>query len=515
MTIDDIDTPDSDGWWLQRLMMELHDRRVGRCGKRRWTRSAVKSSRVRPPLLILDDYLRGDPPLQEGIHTTWAAEFRVHARMGRLNIADLLVSAPSNRMGIRDFRTSAGDDDLGDAKARQLMRANKLKLVARDVHDYMLGLGDGYTIVTPPDSTRKFSLITGESPLQCITAEDPATGQRLAGLKVFRDDYDTTDWAYLFRPGVLRVAKLEGPTSIRELGPARTLAKAWDWVDEKSDDVPGNKVAMVRFRNRRGVGEFERHLDTLDRINDKLFNEWWIGKIQAFRQRAVMLDDEDSEELDDALAEEQHAAGPDASHPAYSNDPDVLAGIFTSAPDALWRLPLGAKMWESTPVDTGPMIVSISKELERLSAATSNPLHTITPDAANGSAEGASLMREEHVYKIEDRRDRAEGGWAETLGMAFEFQGDTERADVTGIEPLWVPIERYSLQEKTTAAAAVKGILPVEAIEEDILQYAPADVQDRLRSMRAREVLFLPPAPAAAPVEPAPAPPAPQPPAGA
>jgi len=494
------DTPQSEGWWLEVLSMQLHERRVGRRGSQIWTRNKVASSRMRPGLLLLEDYLRGDPPLQQDIHGGWADPFRRFLRMGRLNMAELLVSARTNRMGIRDFRTSAAEDELGDAEARKLMRANKLKLISRDVHEYMCGLGDGYTIVTPPDGTdvpsrREHSLITAESPLQCITAHDAATGRTLAGLKLFRDEWEELDWAYLFLPGRLHVARLEGPTSIRTRGAAQKLATRWAWDDEKSDDVPGNRVAMVRFRNKGGVGEFEHHLNHLDRINDKLFNEWWIGKIQAFRQRAIKLADEDQDELDEAL-ETQEMQSLDASatdNPLYAGDASDLAGIFTSSPDAMWRLPKDADIWESTPVDVGPLVNSIQKELQNLAAATSTPLHTITPDAANGSAEGAQLMREEHVYTIEDRRDRADGSWAETMAMAFEFQGDDERADVTQLEAIWGPAERYSLAEKSDAASKQKGITPNEAILTDVLQYSPADVQDRLRSLRSRDLIFLAP----------------------
>ncbi|MDN4174724.1 hypothetical protein QWY28_17315 [Nocardioides sp. SOB77] len=484
----DTETPRSPGWWFNILAGQLHDRRVGREGRRRWSRTGVDSSRVRPGLLLLDDYRRGDPPLHQDVHGGWAEPFRRYVRMGRLNVADLLVAAPSNRMGIRDFRTAAADDELGDQDARTLMRANDLRLKARDVHEYMLGLGAGYTIVTPPDSTRDYSLITAESPLQCITAHDAATGETLAGLKVFRDDWDAADFAYLFLPGELWVARLDGPTSIKRRGPF-VFSEKWAWDEDRFDDVPDNQVAMIRFQNRDGVGEFEHHLDTLDRINDKLFNEWWISKIQAFRQRAIMIPDEDTDDEPGATGD----ADGDEPNPLYDDDASDLAGIFTSAPDAMWRLPKDAKIWESTPVDTRPLIDSVKKDLEHLAAVTMNPLHTITPDAASGSAEGASLMREEHVYKIEDRRDRADGGWARTVAMAFRFQGDTARANVSQIETLWGPIERYSLQEKAGAASQLAQTLPSEAIWTDVLQYPPAEVVDRLRALRNRDLLYRTP----------------------
>lgn len=486
----DTETAGTPGWWLELLLTKLHNRRTGRAGSLRWTRDAVASSRLRPPLTLLEEYHRGDPPLREDIHGGWAAPFRQFVRMGRLNVADLLVGTTSNRMGIRDFKTAAAQDELGDTVARDIMRANNYKLVAREVHDYMLALGDGYTMITPPDQTRRFPLITAESPMQCITAQDSATGETLAGLKVFHDEWTGADMAYLFLPGELWVARMEGPSLLHR----RFFtfdAGAWTWAEDLFDNVPGNTVPIVRFRNKRGVGEFEPHLNHLDRINDKLFNEWWIGKIQAFRQRAV-------KNLPDLV---------DAIDPATGKVIQVEAdytGMFTTSPDALWQLPEDAEMWESGVVDVGPLVNSVQKELQWLAAVTSRPLHTITPDAANGSAEGASTMKEEHVYDVEDRRDRADGSHAKTLSLAFLYMGDPQRADITKIETLWGPIERFSLQEASNAASLMWGKLPAEAIFTDILQYAPAEIAN-LRTLHGRDFLWQPPAPAvpaAAPASP-------------
>lgn len=473
----DTSEPYSPGWWLQRLATELHDRRRGRLGSRAYSRKAIQSSRVRPGLELLADYLAGDPPLREDIHSEWSAPFRQFLRMGRMNIAPKLVSSTTNRMGLRDFRTAAVEDELGDVKARELMRRNKLKLKAREIHDYMCGLGDGYAIVVPPDAFRSWSLITAESPLNCITSEDPATGERRAGLKMFRDDVEGVDYGYLFLPGALYVARCEVPTSTLFTSKRFVLSDRWEWDFDKFDDVPGDKVAMVRFQNKGGVGEVEGQLDTLDRINDKLFNEWWIGKIQAFRQRALEMGPEDDE-----------TAASEGVDPMDMSDED-WDEIFTSAPDAMWKLPHGAKIWESKETDVRQMVDSIKAELQWLAFTSSKPLHLITPDAANGSAEGASTMKEEHTFEIWDRHDRAEAAWAETMAMAFEFQDDKDRADVSQIEVIWGPIEIHSMQEKSAAAANLKGVLPVEAIQADYLQYSPADVVDRLRPMRNRELL--------------------------
>lgn len=88
--------------------------------------------------------------------------------------------------------------------------------------------------------------------------------------------------------------------------------------------------------------------------------------------------------------------------------------------------------------------------------------------------------------------------------MAFEFMGDMQRADRTKIETLWVPAERYTIEQKAQAAQQAKGTLPDEAIWTDIYQYPPAEVAN-LRTLRGRDMLFVRPG-APAPERPAPAP---------
>jgi hypothetical protein len=478
-----LDTPE--GKALKNLAELLHERRTGRLGRRRWSLEMESGKTdLRPGLDLLAAYRRGDPPLNN-VHTGWKPYIRAFIRTGRLNIADLLISSTRNRMNLRGFRTAAADDEFGDVSASAIIRGNGLKVVAREVHDMLLSYGDSYTITTPPSKKRgeTVSRITAEDPRQVITADDPLTGLPKVGLKAFRDDWDAEDLAYLYLPdGKIRVARHKGKTTFTD-GRFRFDEKNWFFDDKMNDDTPGGLFPVTHFQNERGVGEFEEHLDTLNRINDKIFNEWWISKIQAFRQRAVKnlpdVDEETGEEID------------------YS-------GMFTASPDEMWQVPGDVEFWESTPVDLGPIVTSIQKDLERLAAAKSQPLHTVTPDAANGSAEGASLMREEHLYKVEDRLDRVGHSWAHTIAKAFAFQGDRERADVAQIDAIWGPIERFSLQQKADAASKVNGILPVEAIWTDVLQYAPDEVPN-LRALRGRDMLFTTP-PQPGQQQPAPAP---------
>ncbi len=474
----DLDTPE--GKWFDRLTRELHDRRSGRAGNRRWSRTALNPTVQRPPLQVLDDYRRGDPPLRSDIHSGWKPYVRQFVRMGRLNLADLAITSTTNRIRLRDFRTSAANDELGDEQARQIMRANDLKALSKEVHETFLTMGHAYTIVTPPLTAGGSAIITAEDPRQVITAHDPTTGQMLAALKMFRSDWDDEDLAYLYLPGQVFRLRHAGRSIITN-GPLRIDEEGWA-LDDDVQTVPNGQIPVSRFKNRDGVGEFEYHLDTLDRINDKIFDEWWIAKIQAFRQRAVknLPDSEEVRNKDTGMLETVEV--PD----------DAYDDMFTSSPDEMWQVPGDVEFWESAPVDLTPITNAVDKDRQRLAASLSLSLTTFAPDAANQSAGGSNNLRDEHLSKIEDRRDRTEAPWARTMSQAFLFQGDSARADVTQIEPLWGPIERFSITDMAEAASKAGTSLPREAIQRDIWQYAPAEIPN-LRTMAGRDLLFQPP----------------------
>lgn len=488
------DIPRSPAWWFKVLASEMQDRRHGRSGSKKWSRTMGKPSRVRPPLDMLHDHLQGDPPLL-GCADGWRDGFREVARLGRLNVAALIVEAKANRMALRGFRTSAADDELGDQLAREVMRANNLKVKARETHTGTLSLADAYVMITPPSRNRRIPVITAEDARECITAEDPATGETIAALKLYRDDWDSEDVGHLFirtdNGLVLHYrATKQGATSLTSN--RFVLSRNWTWdPDVNGERVPDDRMPIIRFPNRDGVGEYERHLDTLDRINDQILNKLVIAKIQAFRQRAVK-----------GLPSTRRAVVDGAV-----TDVDIdYSDAFIAGPGELWQVPSDVDFWESQPVDMRPLLESIKDDLEHLAAVTSTPLHIITPDAASGSAEGAGLMREEHVYAVEACRDNVDRAWAEVMATCFAFMGDHERSNAEDIDPIWGPVERYSLAERADASSKAKG-LPVEAIQRDIWQYDPAEIPD-LRIMAGRDLLTAPAtSPAAgepaAPAEPA------------
>lgn len=467
--------PGSPEWWLQRLACGLRDRREGRSGGRRWRRDLIKPSRVRPGIETLHDYFIGDPPLV-GYAEGWGDAFRTVARLGRLNMAENICNAKSNRMKLRGFRTSAANDDEGDLEARKIMRATQYALVAREAHDFMLWGRVGYIMVTPPIDG--MVAITAEDPRYTITVHDPQTRKPIAGLKMFRDDWDYSHIAHMYLVDNGEV--LHFPLRKKGKGElafgSKTFAAGWDLTDTVAV-LP--RFPIIALNNRGGRGEFEYHLDTIDRINDQVMDKLVIAKVQAFRQMAIKgLPDKTVQFVDGKPVEVEID---------YSN-------AFEAAPGSLWQIPGDAELWESTPTDMGPLRLAIKDDLMDLGVATGTSLPSIAPDMTQGSAAGAISQKESELGATDACIDQASVAHAEVLSVAFEFMGDKARADITQLEPMWAPTERFDLTDM--AEADSKSSLPKAEKWTRIWGYDPSDVA-RLRILEGADLLTTPAPPSA------------------
>jgi hypothetical protein len=486
----DTDTVGSPGWWAKRLSAQLR--------------------RERPRLEVLRARLDGDAPMPEGAGDEQV--YRRFRRKARTDFEELIVEAVRERMLVTAIQTGAEADADGDALAQAMWDTNRLPIVSGDVHVDMLNLGRGFASVGPhPDPTISDQpLIVYEDALQTITAHHPATQETRAGLKLFRDLDEGFDYAYVYLPAPdpddeTAPYALDGRTDVGSLWVARRAVsrymggaasmwvvdgRPWDWDPDKTGPTEVRRVPLVRFLNRRGLGEYEPHVDVIDRINHQVLQRMVIATMQAFRQRAA-IDlpeyDEKGEKID------------------YNK-------LLAADPGALWLLPQGAQLWESGQVDLTPILSAVSDDVKHLAAVTRTPLATLAPDMTNVAAEGATFFREGLVFKTEDRISRAGEGWREVVSLGFETLGDAERSDRRGIRIKWASPERRSLAERADAASKASD-LPMELKLSEVWGFDP-EVVARALSQRAQDAAlaaaFAPAAPVPAPARPVPpAPPAP------
>jgi hypothetical protein len=478
----DVSVPGSPGWWMARLYRQLQA--------------------DLPRLRRLDDYRRGQPPLVLGSKRLQSAFYQFQ-KQSRSNFAELIVTAMTERMAVRSIRTAAANDDNGDQAAWRMWTANNLDVGATDVHDDMGTFGWTYVALGAPVEDGDEPVITIEDPRQVTTAQDPLRPTRtVAAFKLFHDDTRDMDYAFLWLPGQKWVA--QKPRKVRGRGittdrsaldgrpppvPVSFSPSAFDmlpvgqrgpdgrtaWDGQQPDGVidpailgenydgPTSEayelklIPVVKFGNRKCTGEFELHTDLLDRINQTVLNKIVIATLQAFKQRAIEVDD------DESLPDED-----EDGNPIDYNE------VFEADPGALWLLPKGAKIWESGQADLTGILASARDDILHLAAVSRTPFPMFSPDSANQSANGASLYREGLTFKVEDRCRIAGRGWALVTAIGFLLKGDTERGQVADVITDWAPADRYSILEMAQADA--QSTLPAAQKYARIYGMAPDEV---------------------------------------
>ncbi len=466
-----VETAYSPGWWMQRLFNMLTDRR--RRGR----------------LQELYNYHRGHAPLPQGAEGAREA-FAAFQKKARSNFAELIVSAMSERMNPVGFRTALDDDATGDAEVGALWERAGLNVSSADVHDFMLSLGEAFVIVGAMDEDTAAPTITCEDPRFMVGDTDPANPRKLrAALKVLHDDAAKEDRAYLYLPGEVFVARRKTGASSELTGQLTSYShfsaermpripqfspRGWEWDTDRSGRLTHSRIPVVKFVNKYGMGEYEAHLDLLDRINHQILQRMIIAVCQAFRQRAI-------KGLPMFYPEGHPKAGQEINYDE----------IFSLDPAALWQLPEKADMWESAINDLRPVLEAVKDDLEHLASVTRTPMHMLSPAGVNQSAEGANLAREGLVFKVEDRIARTSHPWAQVMSLALVHSGQSDRGDLSKLQTIWAPALRLSLSERADAAAKLAKILPRRTMLITVLGMSPADA-DRTMTEIADEQILAP-----------------------
>lgn len=399
-------------------------------------------------LNLLERYYEGDAPLPEGAEGASRA-YRRFQRKARMNLAQLAVAATRERMIIKGFRTGADDDENGDVLARRLWKANNLDVGSADLHNMMLTYGEAYAIVGPPNAFG-IPVVTIEDPRQVESKHDPRDPRIITqAVKVFREDELGMDFAYFYYPDRIEVFVKEAT------GKLYTVDK-WMYREDLSSDNPLGEVPVIKFENIDGDGEFEPYLDLMDRINHMILQRLVIATTQAFKQRAIK--------------------GDFPTHDPDGNEIDYN-GLFTPTPGALWMIPSEADIWESGQSDLQGILSAVRADIQDFAALTRTPMHYLSPDGANQSAEGAALAREGLVFKAEDRIARVTPSWSKVMSLMFKWLGDDVRASLLDLEPLWRPAERYSLAERADANSKFQDI-PFRSRMSLVGQFDPEDIAE-------------------------------------
>jgi hypothetical protein len=444
-------TPDQ---WLDRLTYKMDQRATN--------------------LSLLRSYIDGNAPLPEGAENCRDA-YKDFQRKARTNFGELVVEAVTERMVVSGFTVAPKEGEASgkdDDQCRSIWMRNRLQIGSSDVFRDMVGLSAGYMIVGQRADGK--AVITCERPEQVITEEDAQNpNETIAGLKVYRDSANGYDVAFLHLPGMVFTYLRPFPTDATSTQlKLKSVRGGWEKVLDSDTGRFGQEtglkfVPVFPYLNRGGLGEFETHLDLLDRINWMILQRIVIVAMQAYRQRAL--------KGDLPMVNEKE-------------EPIDYGAMFKPSAGSIWQLPEGIELWESTPTDITSILAAVKDDIAHLAAVTRTPMNMLIPDGANQSAEGAAFAREGLVFKTSERVTRASAVLARAMEAALAIENDSDRIEGS-VEVIWQPVERQSLTERANAAIQLSNILPFRTVMTDIMQFS-ADRVDEMEADRTKDALL-------------------------
>lgn len=443
---------------------------------------AKRIDECRPRVQLLKRYIDGDAPLPEGrenVRESW----KRFQKDSRTNLGELIVEAVTDRIVPKGI-VVAGDSQSDIAKqAQRIWRDNRMDSVFQEWLRDGLALKRSYLTCWKGDDGR--AIITSDSLETMYAAADPLQPWRVrAALRCWRDPDMGSDHALVWSEDAYqnfwRPSMVDAPQ-----GNALTTLVQGKWYPdpEKPDPVfTGKKPPVAVYNNPGGKGEYETHLDVINRINKGVLNRLVIEAMLAFRQRALRR---------------KEGGEPLPKVDANGNEID-WAKILEYAPGALWDLPPGVDIWESGTTDITPLLAGSKDDFRHLSAVTRTPLPMLMPDNTNTSAAGAISTESGYISKCGRRLTEAKLGAEAVLVEALRAEGTEGLEDMT-VDLQFEPVEMVSTSEKYQAAQAAKAAgQSVKSIQRDILGWGPDEIrQDALdRADEALRAMALMPQPA-------------------
>lgn len=436
---------------------------------------------------MLRSYVDGNSPLPEMTRET-RQSWQSFQRRSRTNWGELIVDSVVDRL-VPQGVTVGGENDSPKAKqAQKIWRYNRMNGVFKEWVRYGMVFGQSYLTVWSGQGTGNGNntIITADSPETMIVVTDPLQHWKpMAALRVWRNQDEATDYAIVWTPYAWQ--QFTRPTYTRielKVIPSKWLVNLAEgaWTPDGQPGGTSNglpqPIPVVVYNNPGGHGDYETHLDLINRINAEVLERLVIQAMQAFRQRAItggMLPERDED--GNVIQWEQ---------------------VFAPAPGALWNLPEGLDLWESTPVDLTGILASAKEDIRTLAAVTRTPLPLLMPDNSNQSAEGAKATEAGHLFRCIDRLTEAKHGVEHCMTLACNLDGAKLDEDDDVVEVSFADPQLVTLSEKYAAALAAHNAgESTKSIQRNVLGYSPAQIeQDAID--RAHEALLaaaMPPIP--------------------
>lgn len=413
-------------------------------------------------LATLASYVDGNAPLPELSKDTKEAwrEFQAEART---NLGLLICDAVADR--VLPSGLSVGGKVTGRASktAARIYRDNRMDQVIRQFLFDGLTFGRSYLVVWRRDDATEVPVISSESPQTMCVSTDPLQPWRVrAAVRVIRDADDGHDYATVWSEGEEQRFSRPAEEQLKDNTTVVRRTKAGGWQPVTPAVWTGEQPPVVVYDNPTPgcAGEFEPHVDVINRINRGVLHLLTTIAMQAFRQRALQIPDKD------------HKGMPKKDEHGNTID---WAKLFEPHPAALWNLPPGVQVWEGQSTDTRPMGDAVRDHFRQLSGVTKTPLPMLIPDSANQTSAGAENSEKGFIFKCQQRVNSVKLCVDAALVLALQLMGFKTTEDTVSVE--FEDPARILMTEKYRAAKDARDAgLAIETVQRQVLGMSPEDI---------------------------------------
>lgn len=404
--------PLSPQWWAARLHKELADRQNDM--------SLFRS--------LVDDEHAPANTIEK------SEKFRRMAGLSTTNLCGLVVEATAERMDVEGFRF--GDQPDSDKDAWRIWQGSDFDSGSAEAITQALVYGRGFVSV---DTTARLLL---EDARQVVIAySSDGRRDKLAGFKVFTDEWTGGTYATLYLPGSVHRFRATNPQAATVTWEPRT------GDDTDNTENPLGEVPFFELRNRplgRTKSEIASCVVPQLRLNQAVFNTDAVAEYGAFRQKwatgiEIPRDPATGEPVSPFDA---HVAKLFVGTPAEGSAEQARFGDF-NATDLSGYLRLGQE---------------IAAHIARVSRV---PITYFLTDVSNLSADALALLVSGLVRKCQRRVKGYEPAFEGAMRLAFRVLGDP-RAEQMDAEVKWASMETRSVAQDADAAVKLtQGTSPV------------------------------------------------------
>lgn len=396
-----------------------------------------------------------------------------------------VIQTPAERMDVLGMRVDAASREV-DKDLSRVWRANDAERGSSEAFVVALAAARSYVMVWGNPDDEETPRICWEHPAETVVGYDPDSGDRVAALKLWRDD--THDYATVYTSAEVwkwqrRSAGV--PVSGKETREDETdwvsavlqanaqgleepvyvpLDAAWEPRKGSRDDTwpvpnPLGVVPIVEMRNQTLLDDLPiSDIDGVIAMQDAI-NLTWAYLLNALdftslSQRVVLGADIPKVPLLDA---EGQVAG---YRPVDLNE--MLRDRV------LWVPGKDAKLGEWSSAALTPFTEVIERAVEHIAAQTRTPPHYLIGKVANLSADALTAAETGLVSKTGERVTYFSSAIREAFRLVALAQGDEEKAKAIRSGTVqWADIQFRSLAQKVDALVKLRGIgFPMEWIAE-------------------------------------------------